>query len=152
MPKTRSFGKPETFFATWHIASSGFETTIGSRPANARATSPVTEPTIFSFVVTRSSRLMPGRARHARGDHDDVGAAVVLVAVDADDVRLVAEDRARLVDVERLALGQALLDVDEHDVGVVAPRQLLRARRADVPAPTTVTFLRSLIRVTPASR
>ena len=28
MPKTRSFGQPETFFATWHIASSGFETTI----------------------------------------------------------------------------------------------------------------------------
>ena len=28
MPKTRSLGQPETFFATWHIASSGFETTI----------------------------------------------------------------------------------------------------------------------------
>ena len=27
-PITRSFGKPETFFATWHIASRGFETTI----------------------------------------------------------------------------------------------------------------------------
>ena len=31
MPKTRSFGQPETFFATWHIASSGFETTIEDR-------------------------------------------------------------------------------------------------------------------------
>ena len=28
MPKTRSLGKPETSFATWHIASSGLETTI----------------------------------------------------------------------------------------------------------------------------
>ena len=28
IPKTRSFGQPETFFATWHIASSGFETTM----------------------------------------------------------------------------------------------------------------------------
>ena len=28
MPKTRSRGQPETSFATWHIASSGFETTI----------------------------------------------------------------------------------------------------------------------------
>ena len=28
IPKTRSLGKPETFLATWHIASSGFETTI----------------------------------------------------------------------------------------------------------------------------
>ena len=25
MPKTRSFGQPETFLATWHIASSGFD-------------------------------------------------------------------------------------------------------------------------------
>ncbi len=28
IPKTRSFGQPETLFATWHIASSGFETTM----------------------------------------------------------------------------------------------------------------------------
>jgi hypothetical protein len=28
MPMTRSFGRPECFIATWHIASSGFETTI----------------------------------------------------------------------------------------------------------------------------
>ena len=27
MPTTRSFGNFETAFATWHIASSGFETT-----------------------------------------------------------------------------------------------------------------------------
>jgi hypothetical protein len=28
MPITRSRGQPETFLATWHIASSGFETTM----------------------------------------------------------------------------------------------------------------------------
>ena len=60
MPKTRSFGKPETCFATWHIASSGFETTMRIASGDARPTSSVTEPTIASFVVTRSSRLMPG--------------------------------------------------------------------------------------------
>src|SRR5205814_1699520 len=43
------------------------------------------------------------------------------------------EDGAHLVDVERLALGEALLDVDERDVGVVAGRQHLRRSRADVP-------------------
>src|SRR5206468_12150575 len=37
-----------------------------------------------------------------------------------------------LVDVERLALRQAFLDVDEDDVGVVAGCKHLRARRADV--------------------
>src|SRR5438876_709709 len=40
--------------------------------------------------------------------------------------------RGQLVDVERLALRQALLDVDEHDVGVVAQREHLCAGRADV--------------------
>ena len=61
MPKTRSFGQPVAARATWHIASSGFETTIriasGDCFARPRGR---TEPTIFSFVVTRSSRLMPG--------------------------------------------------------------------------------------------
>ena len=28
IPNTRSLGKPDAFFATWHIASSGFETMI----------------------------------------------------------------------------------------------------------------------------
>ena len=59
-PKTRSFGKPETLFATWHIASSGFETTIRIASGLLSTTFSVTSLTIFSFVVTRSSRLMPG--------------------------------------------------------------------------------------------
>ena len=60
IPKTRSLGQPEAFFATWHIASSGFETTIRIASGEAATTWSVTEPTIFSFVVTRSSRLIPG--------------------------------------------------------------------------------------------
>ena len=60
MPKTRSFGSPETALATWHIASSGLETTTTTRPASAARHPSVTAVTIFSFVVTRSSRLMPG--------------------------------------------------------------------------------------------
>ena len=59
-PKTRCFGKPETFFATWHIASSGFETTIRIASGDAATTCSVTDLTIFSFVETRSSRLIPG--------------------------------------------------------------------------------------------
>ena len=60
MPKTRSRGQPETFFATWHIASSGFETTIRTASGDRATTFSVTSSTIFSFVATRSSRLMPG--------------------------------------------------------------------------------------------
>ena len=75
---------------------------------------------------------MPGRAGQAGRDHDDVRARGLLVAVRAGDVRLVAEHGAHLVDVERLALRQVLLDVDEDDVRVVARREHLRAGRADV--------------------
>jgi hypothetical protein len=58
MPKTRFLGHPETFFATWHMASSGLETTIKIASGELPAACSVTEPTIFSFVATRSSRLM----------------------------------------------------------------------------------------------
>jgi hypothetical protein len=57
-PKTRSLGKPETFLATWHIASSGFETTIRVASGDSATAASATEPTIFSFVDTRSPPLM----------------------------------------------------------------------------------------------
>ena len=60
IPTTRSFGNPETAWATWHIASSGFETTTMTLLGDRRTTSFVTAATIASFVVTRSSRLIPG--------------------------------------------------------------------------------------------
>jgi hypothetical protein len=60
IPKTRSFGQPEVDLATWHIASSGLETTITIASGLVATTSRVTDPTIRSFVVTRSSRLIPG--------------------------------------------------------------------------------------------
>ena len=131
-PNTRSFGQPETFFATWHIASSGFETTMRIASGVCAITFSVTSFTIFSFVATRSSRDMPGERGSPAVIDDDRRAGRLLVAVRADDVRLVAEHRAHLVDVERLALRQALLDVDEDDVRVVARGEHLRARRADV--------------------
>src|SRR4030095_8766666 len=67
------------------------------------------------------------------GDHDDVGPRGLLLAVRPDHGRLVAQDGCRLVDVERLALREVRDDVDEDDVGVVAARELTRARGADVP-------------------
>ena len=73
-PKTRSFGKPETLFATWHIASSGFETTIRIASGLFATTFSVTSLTIFSFVVHEVVAAHARRAREAGGDHDDVGA------------------------------------------------------------------------------
>ena len=72
MPNTRSFGQPETFFATWHIASSGFETTIRIASGLCAITFWVTSLTIFSFVVDEVVAAHPGRARQAGGDDDDV--------------------------------------------------------------------------------
>src|SRR6187200_1524149 len=60
MPTTRFFGNPETACATWHIASRGFDTTTTTLFGERRTTSFVTAATMASFVVTRSSRLIPG--------------------------------------------------------------------------------------------
>jgi hypothetical protein len=60
IPTTRSRGHPETFFATWHMASSGLETTTTIASGDRSAASRMTPATISSFVVTRSSRLIPG--------------------------------------------------------------------------------------------
>jgi hypothetical protein len=60
MPTTRSRGNFDTAFATWHIASSGLDTTIRTALGDRFTASFVTAATMASFVVTRSSRLMPG--------------------------------------------------------------------------------------------
>ena len=52
----------------------------------------------------------------------------LFVAGRSDDVGLVADDRTGLVDVEGLALRDAVDDVDEDYVGVVALSQTLRSR------------------------
>src|SRR5581483_1211229 len=85
--------------------------------------------------LIRRDEVVAAHARRARppgGDHDDVRALGLVVAVRPDDRGLVAEHGAGLVHVERLALGEVRDDVDEDDVCVVAPRDLLGARRADV--------------------
>ena len=60
IPITRCFGSPERFNATWHIASSGFETMIRMVFGERRTTSSTTFETMPAFVFNRSSRLMPG--------------------------------------------------------------------------------------------
>ena len=60
MPNTRSRGQPVAARATWHIASSGFETTTRIASGDCSAAASAQLRTICSFVVTRSSRLIPG--------------------------------------------------------------------------------------------
>ena len=123
----------------------------GSRPGSRAITCSVTELTIFSFVVTRSSRLMPGWRGSPAVITTTSEPADLVVAVRAGHVRLVAEDGGRLVDVQRLALRETFLDVDQHDVGVVAARELLRAGRTHV-AGADNGDLRASRRNLPASR
>ena len=60
MPRTRSRGKPEAVFATWHITSSGLVTTIRIASGDTAAALFTTPPTMPALVAIRSSRLMPG--------------------------------------------------------------------------------------------
>ena len=63
MPTTRSRGQPETLRATWHIASSGFETTMMIASGDCATTFRVTSPTIRSFVW---HEVVAAHARAAR--------------------------------------------------------------------------------------
>ena len=60
MPITRSRGNPAASKATWHIASSGLETTTTIASGDPATTCWVTERTMPMLVRSRSSRLMPG--------------------------------------------------------------------------------------------
>ena len=88
-------------------------------------------------VVAAHARL----ARDARGDDDDVRASGLVVAIRADGVGLIADDRASLVEVERLALRQAFDDVDEHDVGVISFGQSLCSGSANMAGANDRNFL-----------
>ena len=126
MPMTRSGGKPLASSATWHIASSGLVTMI--RIALGECSTALLDDgaddarVLGEQVVAAHARL----ARQAGGDDDDVRAGRVGVVVRAGDRHVVADDRRRLGQVERLALGQALDDVDQHDVGERALGDALR--------------------------
>ena len=78
MPMTRSRGKPDVCIATWHIASSGFVTTMMIASGLTATACLTTEPTMPAFFAMRSSRLMPGwRAR------PEVTTMILLPAVSA---------------------------------------------------------------------
>ena len=79
-------------------------------------------------VVAAHARL----ARHAGGDDDHVGAGDVGVVVGAGELGVEAFDRAALGEVERLALGDALGDVEQDDVAQFLLRGEMGERAADV--------------------
>src|SRR5215831_9697519 len=77
-----------------------------------------------------------GLAREAGRDDDDVRPCRVRVVVGSPDVRLEALHRGRLTHVQGESLGQALDDVDHHDIVRQAPLHDPHGRGgADEPAP-----------------
>ena len=119
--------------ATWHIASSGFVTTIrtaSGRLGRRRLDDGLHDAGVLrQQVVAAHARL----ARQAGGDDDHVGPGRLVVVVRPDDPRVVADDRRGLGEVEALALGQALDDVHEDHVGETRLGDALRGGGADVP-------------------
>ncbi len=69
-----------------------------------------------AVALEQVGAALPGLARAARRDHDDVGAARALVGLAARDHRVGAEQRQRGADVERHRAGQVARDVDQRDV------------------------------------
>ena len=73
-----------------------------------------------------------GLARHAGGDDDDVGAGDGGVVAGAGDLGVEPVDRAGLGQVERLALGHAVDDVEQDDVAEFLQRGQMGERAADL--------------------
>ncbi len=132
MPMTRSGVKPLASSATWHIASSGLVTMI--RIASGECGRALLDDAAHDAGVL-GEQVVAAHARLARQpgrDDDDVRAGRVGVVIRADDLHVVAHDRRRLGQVERLALGQTLDDVDQHHVGQAPLGDALRDGGADI--------------------
>ena len=90
-------------------------------------------------IVARHARL----ARHAGGDDHDIGAGAVVPVRRAGDLGVVAQDRAVLFQIQRLALGDAFLvgNVEQDDVAQLATRDQRGQFTADVAGTDERDFL-----------
>ena len=78
-------------------------------------------------IVAAHARL----ARHAGGDDADVGTLNIGIGVGAAKLAVEAFDRARLGDIQRLALRQALGDVENDDIAQLLQPDQMRKRPTD---------------------
>src|SRR5262249_8467210 len=73
-----------------------------------------------------------GLARHAGGDDADGGAVDRVVGIGAGQMGIEAVDRRGLDEIERLALGDAFGDVEQHDVAELLEADEMGERAADL--------------------
>ncbi len=88
-------------------------------------------------VVAAHARL----PRHAGGDDDDVGAGDGRIVARAGELGVKALDRTRLSEIERLALRDAVDDVEEDDVAEFLKRRQMRQGAADLAGPDQSNLL-----------
>ena len=131
MPTTMLRGRPEAFCSAQTMASSGLVMTmtkaVGGVFLDAGADLLHHLDVDADEVVAAHARL----ARHAGGDDAHVGALDISISIGAAQLAVEALDRAGLGDIERLALGQALGDVENHDVAQLFQPDQVRKRPAD---------------------
>jgi hypothetical protein len=82
-----------------------------------------------------------GLSRHPRGDDDDVGAGDGRVVARADELGVEALDRPRFGEIERLALRNAVDDIEEHDVAQLLQGGQVSQGAADLAGPDQSNFL-----------
>ena len=91
-------------------------------------------------IVAAHARL----ARHAGGDDADVGALDRLVGIGAGKRGVEAFDRGGLDEIERLALRNALHDVEQDDVAELLEPDQCASVPPICPAPINAIFLRAI--------
>ena len=116
MPTTMFLGRPQYFCSAHTMASSGLVMQM-TKALGQYFLMPGAD--LLHHLEIDAEEIVaahPGLARHAGGHDADVGAVHRLVGIGAEIAGIVALDRRRLGDVEGLALGNALGDVEQHDV------------------------------------
>lgn len=96
-------------------------------------------------VVAAHSRL----AGDTGGDDDDIGPGQIGIIVRTRHLGVEAFDRRGFGDVQRLALGHAVDDVEDDNVAQLFQTGQKRQRSADIPAPTSAILLRAMMKETP---
>ncbi len=132
MPTTFCCGSPQDFCSAHTMASSGLVMQI-TKALDAYFLMPEpTCPITFRLISSRSSRLMPGLRGTPAVTMQTSHALDRLVGIGADDLGVEIVDRRGFRDVERLALRDALHDVEHHDVAELFEADEVGERTADL--------------------
>ena len=132
MPTTMFFGRPQHFCSAHTMASSGL--VMQMTKALRRVFLDAGADLIHHLEIDAEQIVAAhaGLARHAGGDDAHVGAFDALVGVGAAIFGVETFDRRGLRDVERLALRDALHDVEHHDVAQLLQTDEVGERAADL--------------------